>query len=103
MAAVSLLLHWIAETAPDPSSPESLLDFLLRGGSTAVLLVASWLWLTGRIVTRGELEKVERQRDQALAIVYEQFGIARKAVDLSEARLEQEQHFAELLRKEGQP
>lgn len=98
-----MIFQWLADAAPDPSSPSSVVDFILRGGATATLIVGTYLWLTGRIVTRRELDTALRQRDEALAIVYQQFGIASRAVDLSSARLENEQQLLEVLQRERGP
>ena len=97
-------MQWLASAAPDTSDPASIVDFILRGGTTGLLIAGFVLFLRGDIVRRGELEKAERQRDEFRDIVYRQFGIASTAVDVSQSRLAAEEqlatHLAELLRRE---
>jgi RecB family endonuclease NucS len=46
---------------PDPLTLQQLIAFLPQAGSVTILVAFCWLWYTGKIVTRRELDAAEQR------------------------------------------
>ncbi len=90
------ILNWLA----DVSSGDPIIDWLAKAGPVGILAVVVVMFLRGDIVPKRTLEEAMRQRDLALALVYDQARLANRAVDVSQARLELEEKLAALREKE---
>jgi len=93
------LLQWIADT----TSGEPIIDLLSRAGPVGILAVVVVMFIRGDIVSRGTLDEMRKQRDQALSLVYDQARLASRAVDVSVQRLELEEKIAEMRQAKGEP
>lgn len=76
------------------------MDWVTRAGPVGILAFVLVLFLRGDIVSKRTLDEALKQRDQALALVYDQARIASRAVDASMQRLELEEKLAELRHKD---
>ena len=90
------LMNWLA----DASSGDPIVDWVTRAGPVGILAFVLVLFLRGDIVSRRTLDEALKQRDLALALVYDQARLANRAVDVSVARLELEEKIADLRTRE---
>lgn len=54
------------------------LDAIAKAGPTGCLVLFAWLWMTGRIVSRGEMERAEQAHAREVARVEVERDHARK-------------------------
>lgn len=91
------IFNWLADSA----SGDPIVDWLAKAGPVGILAVVVVMFIRGDIVARRTLDEALRQRDLALALVYDQARLANRAVDVSVARLELEEKIATLRQKES--
>lgn len=54
------------------------LDLLSRAGALGALVLFAWLWMSGRIISRGEMERAEQGHEREKAQLREELGHARR-------------------------
>lgn len=95
-----LLAYYLLIADGAATTSEPVVDWITRAGPVGVLALVLVLFLRGDIVPKSTLIEAQRQRDEAIRLVYDQFRIAHRAVDTSLQRLELEEKLAELREKE---
>lgn len=57
---------------------DAALDVIARAGPTGCLVLFAWLWMTGRIVSRGEMDRAETAHEREKVQIRSERDHARK-------------------------
>ncbi len=58
-----------------------LMKYITQGGSVAVLATFTFFWLSGKIIRRGELDRVIAERDRLEQLLWKVLNLTETAAD----------------------